>query len=226
MRGAVSANSSRLPRLFCQFCFFRIGFCGKTRRSTKKFIAFWRESNRFAFCDYDFGGAEIVYFDGKSRLRINDCSVLSDGFYDLAGGGFRLVCADGFARVRQQFAWGALWSAIFIFGTLHVFNPDDYIVRTNIRLMQEGRSFDAQYNSNLSDDGVPVLLENLPAMNFEQQCTIKWKLSRRLKQAKKENDFRSWNLSRWQTRRGINEIAESLDTSNCPGYTKSYNGDF
>jgi hypothetical protein len=77
--------------------------------------------------------------------------------------------------VREQFAWGALWSAVFVVGTLHVFNPDDFIVRTNVRLMQEGRAFDSFYVSQLSDDAVPALLENLPTMSFEQQCTVKQK---------------------------------------------------
>ena len=53
---------------------------------------------------------------------------------------------------REQFAWGALWSAFVILGAVHALNPDAYIARTNIRLMQEGRSFDASYNANLSSD--------------------------------------------------------------------------
>ena len=28
---------------------------------------------------------------------------------------------------RQQFAWGALWLSLFMLGTLHVLNPDDFI---------------------------------------------------------------------------------------------------
>ncbi len=122
--------------------------------------------------------------------------------------------------VREQFAWGALWLAIFVVGTLHVFNPDEYIVRTNIRLMQEGRSFDATYNSNLSDDATPVLLENLPTMSFEQQCRVKSKLSHRLENAKNENDFRSWNFSRWRARNLVAQNAENLDTAGCPSHTK------
>jgi hypothetical protein len=44
---------------------------------------------------------------------------------------------------RQYFAWGALWSAFFILGATHVLNPDEFIVKTNIQLMKEGREFDA-----------------------------------------------------------------------------------
>lgn len=125
--------------------------------------------------------------------------------------------------VREQFAWGALWLAIFVVGTLHFFNPDQYIVRTNIRLMQEGRQFDAFYNSSLSDDAVPVLLENLQTMSFEQQCRVKVTFSQRLLDAKNnESDFRSWNFSRWTARNRLTQNAESFDTANCPSNTKSY----
>ncbi len=98
---------------------------------------------------------------------------------------------------REQFAWGALWSAFFVVGTLHVFNPDDFIIRTNIRLMQEGRSFDASYNSNLSDDALPSLMENLPAFDFQQRKIVRHNLARRFCEKQSEKDFRSWNLSRW-----------------------------
>lgn len=123
---------------------------------------------------------------------------------------------------REQFAWGALWLAIFVLGTLHVFNPDEYIVRTNIRLMQEGRSFDGFYNANLSSDAVPVLLENLPVMSFENQCRVKWKLSRRLEEARNKSDFRSWNFSRWTARNAMEQNAENFDTTSCPSHTKGY----
>ena len=129
---------------------------------------------------------------------------------------------------REQFAWGALWLAIFVLGTLHVFNPDQYIVSTNIRLMQQGRALDAHYNSNLSDDAIPVLLENLPTMSFENQCTVKNSLYYRFDEAQSENDFRTWNFARWNARKAMNEFTEGFDTLNCPDYTKgySYHGDF
>ncbi len=72
-----------------------------------------------------------------------------------------MVFVDSFARVARTICLGRIVVSIFVLGTLHVLNPDEYIVRTNIRLMQEGRAFDANYHQNLSDDAVPVLLENL-----------------------------------------------------------------
>jgi hypothetical protein len=121
---------------------------------------------------------------------------------------------------REQFAWGALWAAFFVVGTLHVFNPDDFIVRTNVRLMHEGRGFDSFYVSELSDDAIPALLENLTTMSFDEQCTVKNKISQRFAQAETENDFRTWNWSRFAARKVMTRYAESLDTSNCPVHTK------
>jgi hypothetical protein len=97
------------------------------------------------------------------------------------------------------------------------------IVRTNVRLMQEGRSFDSSYVSELSDDAVPALLGNLPTMSFEQQCTVKTKISHRFETAKAENDFRTWNWSRFAARNMMTRYGESLDTSNCPDYRKHDN---
>ncbi|HEX8247499.1 MAG TPA: DUF4173 domain-containing protein [Pyrinomonadaceae bacterium] len=127
---------------------------------------------------------------------------------------------------REQFAWGALWLALFMLGTLHVFNPDEFIVRTNVGLMQQGRSFDSQYITNLSDDAVPALLEAMPAMKFEQQCPVKYKLARRFKEAQSENDFRTWNVSRWLARREMAQYGERLETVGCPVSAQSDYNDF
>lgn len=124
---------------------------------------------------------------------------------------------------RDQFAWGALWSAVFILGAVHVLNPDAFIARTNIKLMQQGRSFDAYYNSNLSDDAVPTILENLNEMSFEQQCTIKHRFSYHLTETENEKDFRSWNWSRFAARQYLRENAENFNYSACPQHTLSYN---
>ncbi|MEO6588975.1 MAG: DUF4173 domain-containing protein [Pyrinomonadaceae bacterium] len=123
---------------------------------------------------------------------------------------------------REQFAWGALWSAFVILGAVHVLNPDAYIVRTNIRLMQEGRVFDASYNANLSDDAVPVLLENLDEMNFEQRCRVNNRYFYRLDESKQETDIRSFNFSRWTARKAIEENRIHMQTLDCPAYTQYY----
>ncbi len=128
--------------------------------------------------------------------------------------------------VREQFAWGALWSALFVLGTLHVLNPDDFIARTNIRLMQEGRNFDGYYHTKLSDDAAPVILENLGTMSFENQCRIKSKFKHRLEEIKAETDFRSFNFSRWKAQKWLQVNQENFDTAGCPQNTQYYYRDF
>lgn len=106
----------------------------------------------------------------------------------------------GLTVLRNQpnlFAWGALWTALFVVASLHVLNPDDFIVRHNVKLMQQGREFDGYYMKRLSDDAVPVLSENLTAMSFQNQCTVKVEFLRRLMH-EQTRDLRSFNWARWQ----------------------------
>ncbi len=76
-------------------------------------------------------------------------------------------------------------------------NPDDFIARKNIQLMQQGREYDAWYHTyHLSDDAVPALIESLPVMNAEDACMTKRNLYDRLVDARGEGDVRSLNWSR------------------------------
>ncbi len=99
-------------------------------------------------------------------------------------------------NARQNFAWGALWSAIVVLGATNLMNPDAFIARINIELMQQGRQFDASYNSQLSTDAVPELISALPDMKHEDQCKVKLVLDKRYRELEQSNDPRSLNLSR------------------------------
>ena len=130
-----------------------------------------------------------------------------------------------FRGARKHFAWGALWSAIVILGATNLLNPDLFIVQTNLRLMNQGREFDARYNSvELSDDAIPALFDGLPSMNADDQCKVAIRLARRMVEANQERDLRSWNMSR-NAARGL--MAEYIPPSveeelyhhglSCPG---------
>ena len=118
--------------------------------------------------------------------------------------------------MRKHFAWGALWSAFFILGATHVLNPDEFIVKTNLALMREGRSFDASYNARLSQDAVPTLMKVLPELNPKDQCIVRlilWgSLSGRDEQ--ENRDIRSWNLSRSNARALLIENSENSTVLN------------
>jgi hypothetical protein len=105
---------------------------------------------------------------------------------------------------RQYFAWGALWSAFFVLAATHVLNPDDFIVRTNIHLMQQGREFDAGYNATLSDDATPALFEAFPALSEQDQQKVLRQYVGIHCRHSGDRDLRSFNISR----RRANKIFE------------------
>jgi hypothetical protein len=111
---------------------------------------------------------------------------------------------------RKHFAWGALWAAIFILGATNLLNPDAFIARTNIQLMQQGREFDAAYNAQLSDDAIPVLLGAFPSMTPEARCSLGVDLHRRYGALGSMNDVRSMNYGSLRAFRVLKQNDELL----------------
>lgn len=99
---------------------------------------------------------------------------------------------------RQHFAWGALWSAFLILGATHVLNPDAFIVKTNIALMKQGREFDATYNSRLSNDALPVLIDSFDELDSEDKKYVLMNIGNRYCKLSEDTDLRSWSLARQQ----------------------------
>ncbi len=99
---------------------------------------------------------------------------------------------------RNNFAWGALWSAIILLGATNLMNPHDFIARKNIQLMKQGREFDARYNAGLSDDVIPTLLQNLQFMPLEKRCEVMSTIHYRYRVLGRPEaaDVRTFNLSR------------------------------
>lgn len=98
---------------------------------------------------------------------------------------------------RAQFGYGAFWSGLFIIAMLHVVNPDAFIVNRNIELMENGRSFDAEYNASLSADALPVLIESLDKMSPADRDTVIGSLRTNRCVWGFTDDFRNWNWSRF-----------------------------
>ena len=111
---------------------------------------------------------------------------------------FLLFGATVLRGARQHFAWAALWSAFLVLGATHVLNPDALIVKTNITLSQQGREFDAFYNSRLSDDALPMLLGSFDLLSEDDQKRVIGRIAQRYCEKREENDLRSWNFSRSQ----------------------------
>lgn len=127
---------------------------------------------------------------------------------------------------RDHFAWGALWSAFLILGATHVLNPDAFIARTNIALTQQGRDFDAAYNSNLSDDAMPILMSSLDTLKPSEQQTVVRRFAERYRESKCEGDLRSWNLSRSRTQQMLSsngDLVKEMDALNALRYNRYEN---
>ena len=97
---------------------------------------------------------------------------------------------------RNRFAWHAAMSALVVVAILNFVNPDYYIVRTNLELMRQGRSFDAVYNSHLSADAFPALVEAYPELNEVQKNEVLGGMNDRRCFRPPIRDLRIWNLSR------------------------------
>jgi len=101
---------------------------------------------------------------------------------------------------RSRFALGVFWSGmIFLFG-LNVMNPDEFIVRRNIALMEKGRDFDAEYSIYLGHDAVQPLLEIVPKLDGEARCDVKRALIRNEKELSTTESWLSWNSGRSRAR--------------------------
>lgn len=98
--------------------------------------------------------------------------------------------------VRQNFAWGALWAGLFVIASLHFVNPDDFIVRTNVDLMKQGRSFDASYNSSLSADAVPALIESYSELSEGDKGGVETDFVLMRCRLDESDTILSWNTSR------------------------------
>jgi hypothetical protein len=112
---------------------------------------------------------------------------------------------------RNNFAWGALWSAIVILGATNLMNPHAFIAGKNIQLMQQGRDFDAYYNAELSDDAVPTIVGAFTELSQDDQIWVFQQLAwKNCRKQKEEYDLRSWNLSRQTATQALAPYAEQF----------------
>jgi hypothetical protein len=127
-----------------------------------------------------------------------------------------------FVGQRQKFAWGFLWIALFTLGILNIINPADFVLKTNYQLMQQGRNFDAHYNSTeLEEDSIPRLLEIMPSLNEYQRCLAENSLYYNDDRMKDDVRMRNWNFSRWKARnaldnyKAMNGLTTNWQYKNC-----------
>jgi hypothetical protein len=102
---------------------------------------------------------------------------------------------------RERFACGALVAALVVAAALHVFNPNDHIVRANAALAGGRRGFDSAYAASLGADAVPALLEALPSLGSRDRAYVSERLLGWA--GATGGDWRSWNRARSAARRAI-----------------------
>lgn len=98
---------------------------------------------------------------------------------------------------RQGFLAGPILAAFITMASLHLWNPEDWIVRQNLARMQAGKTFDLAYTAQLSHDATPALLEVLNSLNAADRATLEGRFARRLRTTE---DWRTWNWSQRRAR--------------------------
>jgi len=112
----------------------------------------------------------------------------------------------------RRFAFGALVQGFAVLAGLHLLNPDAFIVRTNLSRPPSHRPFDAAYAASLSADAVPDLLAAFPRLDAREKCLAAARLLRRWT---RDDDWRTWNLSRARARRRVREQEATLRALPC-----------
>lgn len=112
---------------------------------------------------------------------------------------------------RERFTFGAVAAGFAAIMVLHAINPDALIARVNARRAAEGRSFDAAYVAYvLSADAVPTLMDALPELAAQDQCTVARALLHRWS-GPRSSDWRSWNYARFRARAAVGEHKAALE---------------
>ncbi len=112
---------------------------------------------------------------------------------------FILFVATALRGRRVHFLSAGLAVTFGFIVALNAANPDDWIARTNLARASEGKPFDAPYNALLGDDAVPILVQNLSALNEKDRQKLLEGLSRSYRRSDYA-DWRSWTLSRSRAR--------------------------
>lgn len=113
---------------------------------------------------------------------------------------------------RASFAFGTLVIAAATVVVLHAVNPDAVIARVNLARAATGdpaTPFDVTYATSLSSDAVPVLMDALPAMQWDTRGAIAHRLLERW-MPDAPVPLRTWNWSEARARGEVMQHAEWL----------------
>lgn len=134
-----------------------------------------------------------LYMDayGLTTLRLNAAAFLL-----WLGATLLLFCITVLKGKRKLLPFSMALTGFLVLIGLNTVNPDALVARVNLARMVSDGKFDPQYTLRLSADAVPVLLEAMPAMESEQRSALARQLLNRYAVQPRDQDLRSWNLSR------------------------------
>ncbi|MDP1570081.1 MAG: DUF4173 domain-containing protein [Vicinamibacterales bacterium] len=132
---------------------------------------------------------------------------------------FVLFSATVLRGAPRYFTAGAVTTALAAAVLLAIVNPDARIVEANLQRAHLGAAFDAGYVRTLSADAVPALVAALPTLPEPGRCaTAHWLVTRwgSEARARRPGDWRTWNYSRANAQRLVQEHEPLLRTLACP----------
>jgi hypothetical protein len=155
----------------------------------------------------------VIMISAVQRMRLyqNEYGLTELRLYTTAFMGWLAVVFLWFAATvlrgqRNHFAFGALVVGFGMIATLHFFNPDGFIVRTNVARAEAGRRFDVSYAVSLSADAAPALVAAMPKLTQPERQEVAshllWQWS-----PPGYSDWRAWS---WSRRRAWQVTAENL----------------
>lgn len=168
-------------------------------------------------------GQRMLLYTGNMGYGLTSARFFPMVFMILLAAIFIWFGATVLRGARPRFAWGALWLSLLTLGTLNVLNPEDFIVRTNYKLMQQGRTYDNNYQWGMSDDAMPALLETIPTLNDRERCYAENMILSKLTDHRVKKDVRTWNYSRWSATRKLEQYAANFGEGGNPlAYKECY----
>jgi hypothetical protein len=110
---------------------------------------------------------------------------------------------------QERFAFGALTAGFAVLAILDFSNPDNLIARTNLARANAPQAFDTAYNTSLSADAIPALVEGLPRLNPEKRGLAAYYILSQWRPPKRQ-DWRSWNYGRSRAWRAVGKDLPGL----------------
>jgi hypothetical protein len=104
-------------------------------------------------------------------------------------------------RSPRRFAVGAFVAVLGFLATLNLINLDSTIAERNLARYVSTGKIDVSYLARLSEDAVPTLLANAPALKPDDRNWLLFMLNTRWQSMKQDESWKSipsFNLGRWQ----------------------------